>query len=108
MPAVDAPDDGGIAYAELELLIANLVSTPDCLGMELTVFDPDYDPDGGYARELVAALVTGLGPLLQPQPQTVPLAMPTQRTESSLEITRVPAPGRRRSSRPARGAAEGP
>jgi arginase len=105
MPAVDAPDDGGIAYAELELLISNLVSTPDCLGMELTVFDPDYDPDGGYARELVASLVTGLAPLLHPEPQTVPLAMPTQRTEPPLEISRVPAPGRRRSSRPARGAA---
>src|SRR3982750_3415169 len=32
MPAVDAPDPGGIAYAELELLIAGLVSSPACLG----------------------------------------------------------------------------
>jgi arginase len=108
MPAVDAPDDGGIAYAELELLISNLVATPDCLGMELTVFDPDYDPDGGYARELVASLVTGLAPLLHPAPQPAPLAVPAPRAETTLEITRVPAPGRRRSAiRPTRGAAEG-
>lgn len=63
MPAVDAPTPGGIAYAELELLIAGLVNTPHCLGMELTVFDPDHDPTGSYAAELVETLVAGLAPL---------------------------------------------
>jgi arginase len=63
MPAVDAPDPGGIAYAELELLIAGLVATPRCLGVELTVFDPDYDPTGEYAAELVDMLVAGLAPV---------------------------------------------
>ncbi|HZN17257.1 MAG TPA: arginase family protein [Micromonosporaceae bacterium] len=62
MPAVDAPDPGGIAYAELELLLAGLVATPRCLGLEVTVFDPDYDLDGGYAAEIVNALVSGLAP----------------------------------------------
>ena len=55
MPAVDAPDPGGIAFAELELLLAGLVSTPHCLGVELTVFDPDYDPDGAVRRAELAA-----------------------------------------------------
>ncbi|WP_254548394.1 arginase family protein [Catellatospora tritici] len=67
MPAVDAPEPGGIALTELELLLNGLVSTPDCLGMELTVFDPDHDPDGRYAAELVQALVSGLAPLLPPK-----------------------------------------
>jgi len=62
MPAVDAPDPGGIAYAELELLIASLVATPRCLGVEITVFDPDYDPRGRYAMEVVDTLVAGLAP----------------------------------------------
>ncbi len=76
MPAVDAPDEGGIAYAELELLIANLVDTPDCLGLEVTVFDPDYDPDGTYARELVGSLVTGLAPLVRAEDEgNVPVAI---------------------------------
>jgi arginase len=106
MPAVDAPDEGGIAYAELELLVSNLVATSDCLGMELTVFDPDYDPDGTYARELVASLAAGLAPLLRPEPEQPPkLILPTARPESPLiespvEITRVPAPTRRTSRRP--------
>jgi arginase len=63
MPAVDAPDPGGIAYAELELLLAGLVSTPRCLGVEVTVFDPDYDPDGRHAAELVDLLVAALAPV---------------------------------------------
>jgi arginase len=60
MPAVDAPDEGGIAHRELELLVAGLVSDDSCLGMELTVFDPDQDPEGSYAAELVDTLVTAL------------------------------------------------
>ena len=63
MPAVDAPDPGGIAFAELEILLAGLVETPHCLGVELTVFDPDYDPDGDYAAEIVDAVVAGLAPV---------------------------------------------
>lgn len=62
MPAVDAPDPGGIAHAELELLLRTLASSAECLGAELTVFDPDYDPDGEYARELVETLVASLAP----------------------------------------------
>jgi arginase len=63
MPAVDAPDGGGIAYPELELLLAGLVATPRCLGVEFTVFDPDYDPDGIYAGEIVDTITAGLAPL---------------------------------------------
>jgi arginase len=64
MPAVDGPDDGGIAHRELELLIAGLVADERCLGMEVTVFDPDHDPDGVFAGEIVDTLVAGLAPLL--------------------------------------------
>jgi arginase len=62
MPAVDAPDDGGIAHPELELLVAELVGDDSCLGVEVTVFDPDHDPDGSYAAELTDTLVTALAP----------------------------------------------
>jgi arginase len=62
MPAVDAPDDGGIAHRELELLVAGLVGDDSCLGVEVTVFDPDHDPEGSYAAELTDTLVTALSP----------------------------------------------
>lgn len=62
MPAVDAPEPGGIAYPELEQLVATLAGAGACFGMEVTVFDPDYDHDGAYARDLVNTLVAGLAP----------------------------------------------
>jgi arginase len=68
MPAVDAPDAGGIAYGELEQLVSGLVSDPRCLGLEFTVFDPDYDPKGRYATELVQVLAGGLAPVVSAQP----------------------------------------
>ncbi|RZU49889.1 arginase [Krasilnikovia cinnamomea] len=73
MPAVDAPSPGGIAFPELELLLAGLVDTPHCLGVEITVFDPDYDPDGSYAEEITSALVAGLAPVrsVAPRPDLI-------------------------------------
>jgi arginase len=62
MPAVDAPEPGGIAFPELEILLAGLVESPHCLGVEITVFDPDYDPDGKHAEEITSAIVAGLQP----------------------------------------------
>ncbi|TDB71146.1 arginase family protein [Micromonospora sp. KC721] len=84
MPAVDAPDPGGIAFAELEILLAGLVDTPHCLGVELTVFDPDYDPDGTYAAEIVNTVVAGLAPVCAPEsaPPRL-LAPPPQRVRDT-------------------------
>lgn len=80
MPAVDAPDDGGIAHRELELLIAGLVGGDEaCLGMDVTVFDPDHDPDGVYAGEITDTLVAGLAPLL-PAPERPQPAVPRPAT----------------------------
>lgn len=100
MPAVDAPDPGGIAFTELELLLSNLVDTPHCLGVELTVFDPDFDPDGSYAAEIVATLVEGLAPVITPVPDLPPV--PAARSDP--EPVGPPAsvgPGRLRRVEPA-------
>src|SRR3954452_10677215 len=60
MPAVDAPSPGGIAFPELEMLLAGLVASPPCLGSETPVFAPDYDADGQYAAEIPSAVTAGL------------------------------------------------
>lgn len=60
MPAVDAPGAGGVSYGELEVLLAGLTSVPECLGVHISVFDPDYDTHGGYAREIVHLLSNAL------------------------------------------------
>ncbi|MFY1617398.1 arginase family protein [Micromonospora sp. WMMD736] len=89
MPAVDAPDPGGIAFAELEILLAGLVDTPHCLGVELTVFDPDYDPDGSYAAEIVNTVVAGLAPVSAPEamPPRLLSSRPTPAARRATERT---------------------
>jgi len=62
MPAVDSPDPGGLDVDTLTTLLAELA--PAAIGASVTVFDPDLDPDGRYARliaELVAEGFGGLG-----------------------------------------------
>jgi arginase len=61
MPAVDSPDPGGLSAAELTGLLAALA--PRAVGAQVTVFDPDLDPDGSHARLLTDILVPGLAPL---------------------------------------------
>ena len=61
MPAVDSPHPGGLSAAELTGLLAALA--PRAVGAQVTVFDPDLDPDGSHARLLTDILITGLAPL---------------------------------------------
>ncbi len=60
MPAVDSPDPGGLRHDELIALLSPLLAAPGCTGFQVTVFDPDLDPDGRLARELTDTLVTSL------------------------------------------------
>lgn len=56
MPAVDSPNPDGLEFAQLRALLAQLLASPKAVGMELTIFDPDLDPDGRLARELSATV----------------------------------------------------
>ncbi|MFF4453340.1 arginase family protein [Streptomyces goshikiensis] len=58
MPAVDSPDPGGLLPGELAELLAVLVGSPRCVGMNVTIYDPDLDPAlraGALLADLVAA-----------------------------------------------------
>lgn len=57
LPAVDSPDPGGLDPDELVGLLA--VLAPGAVGAQVTVFDPDLDPDGRYARLLTEIVATG-------------------------------------------------
>ncbi|MFI8006160.1 arginase family protein [Streptomyces sp. NPDC086010] len=58
MPAVDSPDDGGLFPDELAPLLRTLVRSPRCVGLNVTIYDPDLDPDG-TAGALLTDLVVG-------------------------------------------------
>src|SRR4051812_2524380 len=112
MPAVDAPEPGGIAFPELEILLAGLVDTPHCLGVEITVFDPDYDPDGAYAAEITSTLVAGLAPVRTvPAPPDLVAArrdLAGRPDESAVRERRGAPPGGRGGVAPPGGGGGGP
>nr|WP_225958168.1 arginase family protein [Amycolatopsis lexingtonensis] len=54
--AVDSPDPGGLDPSTLVSVLRDLLARPGAAGFELTVFDPDLDPDGHQAA-LVADIL---------------------------------------------------
>ncbi|MES5818928.1 arginase family protein [Streptomyces sp. RG80] len=56
MPAVDSPDPHGLLPVELVALLRPLLASPHCVGLNVTIYDPDLDPDG-TAGALLADIV---------------------------------------------------
>lgn len=56
MPAVDSPDPDGLLPDELTALLKVLVHSERCVGLNVTIYDPDLDPDGS-AGALLADLI---------------------------------------------------
>ena len=64
MPAVDSPGSPGLDYADVAELVRGFVASPRCLGFNVTIYDPDLDPDRVYAPRIVGMLLDGLSPML--------------------------------------------
>jgi len=62
MPAVDAPGSPGFNFAQLSGLIAALCASGRIAGADFTIYDPERDPEGRYARPLVQCIAEGLRP----------------------------------------------
>ncbi|MFJ8913288.1 arginase family protein [Amycolatopsis sp. NPDC102389] len=58
--AVDSPDPGGLSPDRLVELLRGLLAIPGAAGLELTIFDPDLDPDGTQAALVTDCLVRAL------------------------------------------------
>ncbi|HJU73098.1 MAG TPA: arginase family protein [Gemmatimonadaceae bacterium] len=56
VPAVDSPEPGGLSAEQLTILVRSLVRHPSALGLELTIYDPQLDPDKSSAKRLSAIL----------------------------------------------------
>lgn len=61
MPAVDSPGSPGLDYDQLSALIGGLMASGRVVGMDVAIYDPELDPTGRYAAEIVACLAHGLG-----------------------------------------------
>jgi arginase len=56
MPAADSPSEHGLTYDELSEILSELLASPKAVGLEITIFDPDLDPTGKYAREFSSTI----------------------------------------------------
>lgn len=56
MPAVDSPGSPGIDPEDLSILLQGLLHNPRCIGLDVTIFDPDLDPNGAFAGLIVSLL----------------------------------------------------
>ncbi|WP_172382656.1 arginase family protein [Streptomyces sp. MNP-20] len=57
MPAVDSPDEDGLHPDELLALLRPLVRSPRCVGLNVTIYDPDLDPEGTAGDVLTDVVV---------------------------------------------------
>ncbi|MFF9428312.1 arginase family protein [Streptomyces sp. NPDC014746] len=60
MPAVDSPDADGLFPAEVTALLRPLVRSPRCVGLNVTIYDPDLDPEGTAGALLTDLVVAAL------------------------------------------------
>ncbi|MGW1955982.1 arginase family protein [Streptomyces sp. NPDC001920] len=61
MPAVDSPDPDGLTPGELVALLEPLLASPHCVGLNVTIYDPDLDPEGTAGALLTDIVVAALG-----------------------------------------------
>jgi arginase len=57
MPAVDSPNPFGITPDELSAILAELLASPECAGLDVAIYDPELDPDGTAANLLTNLLI---------------------------------------------------
>ncbi|MEY9485070.1 arginase family protein [Streptomyces calvus] len=58
MPAVDSPDPDGLQPDELLALLRPLLTAPQCVGLTVTIYDPDLDPDATAGALLTDTVVS--------------------------------------------------
>jgi arginase len=61
MPAVDSRSAGGISYDELKSVLTCLITSEKARGIEITILDPDLDPEGIFT----ALFVKEIGQLIR-------------------------------------------
>ncbi len=60
MPAVDYRLNGGLSFQDLSEILKILVGSGRSVGMDVTIFNPNLDPDGLIALRFVSSLIEGI------------------------------------------------
>lgn len=56
MPAVDSREKGGLSYPEITEILKLLFKSKKAFGIEITILDPDLDPNGIYTKPFVETI----------------------------------------------------
>lgn len=56
MQAVDDPRPGGLLWDELTVVLRTAITSGRATGLQLAIYNPDFDPDGSNGRGLAAAV----------------------------------------------------
>ena len=65
-PDEDAADAGGLEFDELGDALGEFLSSERAAGLELTIYDPELDPDGESGEQLVDSVVRAFAPAAGP------------------------------------------
>ena len=57
IPCVNYRLPGGLTYSELEDILKVIILEPRCVGMDLTIYNPDLDKDGSVGKRITDSLV---------------------------------------------------
>ncbi|ALR30537.1 arginase [Chryseobacterium sp. IHB B 17019] len=57
MPCVDSRMEDGIDYDNLKEILQPLIHNEKSFGIEITILDPDYDPNGEYTQPFIENLI---------------------------------------------------
>ena len=57
LSAKDYPQPGGLSWRQLERLSATAMVAHGLIGWDVTIYNPDLDPDGSQARRIVEYLL---------------------------------------------------
>ena len=66
LPAVDTPGQPGLTFDQLGQILSRLIGTGRLVGLDVTVYDPELDPAGEYASQIVDCLASALATLTSP------------------------------------------
>lgn len=56
MPCVDSPQEDGMSYDELKLVLNPLIHSKKFKGIDITILDPTLDQDGVYAKQFAVEM----------------------------------------------------
>ncbi|HKV24886.1 MAG TPA: arginase family protein [Candidatus Acidoferrum sp.] len=68
IPAVNVPASGGLSLEIARAALAGFTKHKNCLGLVVSQYNPDKDPDAASAKKLVDLLVGAFAARLEPEP----------------------------------------